>query len=283
MSGGPMPCFQWLNNRCPFSDLSCRFAHNKDGMPLCQNWVRSACIGGHGNSCRNRHYYTQYDAALPKPAQPAAPPSSVLTEFSSPLVTRVQKVTEHHKRVEIDLETGKRKSFIETTEQEIIDITGNKENTPVKAPVAQLSKTSKNLKVNLLKKVLAPSQLLSKNNSSEEESTQNSDPGFCIDCKKSFKGERGLKSHLNRSKKCGKTVRNTTDAGSTPAKPNQQTENPGGQKAKSSGPNKKRKSVRLQRMEDPSIPIQSESVIPIQSDSDDDDNGINDDSIIIID
>jgi len=201
MPVGP-PCYNWLLNRCPFSDLACRFPHNKDGMPLCQNWVRSACIGGHGNSCKNRHYYTQWDAAT-KPNQSADPPSrsnGVLTEFSSPLVTRVEKIQEHHKRVEIDLETGKRRSFIETTEQEIIDITG-KENTPVKAPVAKLANKTPGPKVDLLKRVLAPS-----NSQANLPSMQNSEPGLCVQCKKIFKGERGLKSHLrSKTVACGKS------------------------------------------------------------------------------
>ena len=37
---------------------------------------------------------------------------------------KVKTLTEKHRRVEVDLETGKRRSWIETENKELIDITG---------------------------------------------------------------------------------------------------------------------------------------------------------------
>ena len=52
--------------------------------------------------------------------------------FSSPLVVKVKMLTEEHRREEVDLETGKRRSWIETQNKELIDITG--EVSPVVSP-----------------------------------------------------------------------------------------------------------------------------------------------------
>merc|ERR1719203_2147769 len=57
-------------------------------------------------------------------------------EFNSPLVVKVKNVVEEHRRVEVDLETGRRRSWVEVENKELIDITG--EDSPVPAPVKKL-------------------------------------------------------------------------------------------------------------------------------------------------
>jgi len=59
------------------------------------------------------------------------------TEFDSPLVVKVKNVVETHRREEVDLETGRRRSWIETENKELIDITGD--DSPVQAPTKKLT------------------------------------------------------------------------------------------------------------------------------------------------
>merc|ERR1719228_489234 len=52
-----------------------------------------------------------------------------LEEYSSPYRVKVIKEVAKQRKEEVDLETGKRKSWVETTEFEVLDLTGE---TPVK-------------------------------------------------------------------------------------------------------------------------------------------------------
>ena len=45
-------------------------------------------------------------------------------EFSSPLVVKVRKEVARERREEVDLETGKRRSWVESTEFDVLDLTG---------------------------------------------------------------------------------------------------------------------------------------------------------------
>ena len=134
-------CVRFLRRCCPLSASSCPYSHNKDDGPLCQAWTRGLC---NYNYCPGRHYYLERDAA---PVRPGAPHSvqqvslkletswfiiqnitvvqaSGNSNFSSPLVVKVKMLTEEHRREEVDLETGKRRSWVETQSKELIDITG---------------------------------------------------------------------------------------------------------------------------------------------------------------
>ena len=44
--------------------------------------------------------------------------------FSSPLVVKTKTVTESRRKEEVDLETGRKRSWIEDTSRDLIDITG---------------------------------------------------------------------------------------------------------------------------------------------------------------
>ena len=46
-------------------------------------------------------------------------------EFSSPLVVKVRKEVAKERREEFDLETGKRRSWVEAREFDVLDLTGD--------------------------------------------------------------------------------------------------------------------------------------------------------------
>ena len=47
-----------------------------------------------------------------------------MVEFSSPLVVKVRKEVAKERREELDLETGTRRSWVESREFEVLDLTG---------------------------------------------------------------------------------------------------------------------------------------------------------------
>jgi hypothetical protein len=65
-------------------------------------------------------------------------------------VVRVKKFTEQHHRVEVDLETGRQKSWMETEEKELIDLCGE---TPAKKPPVKLEEGDSLKKRNCLKDI----------------------------------------------------------------------------------------------------------------------------------
>jgi len=242
------PCPRWMKGNCPFTEFTCKFKHSKEHMPLCEAWKRGECIGGHGNNCKNRHYYKESDQTH-QPEQQENPELSgrVLSDFNSPLVVKIRKITEKRRREEVDLETGQRRSFTETFEQEIVDITG-KENTPevpkkkarrvVSSPLIKTtlkdvekviqdgkSKNANDDSVILIDDdsfsadVSNVSQIpLPDHNSNLETSKMNESlvgSGFCVNCKKTFKGQKGLKSHLTSKKNVACKLANDEAAKST--------------------------------------------------------------------
>ena len=51
-------------------------------------------------------------------------------QFTSPYVVKMRKEKETRRLEEVDLDTGRRRSWLETTEHDVVDLTGE---TPVKA------------------------------------------------------------------------------------------------------------------------------------------------------
>ena len=98
------------------------FSHSKDDAALCQNWTKGACP--QNNVCNLRHYYLEKDAAMTAMKPPAEINSNNNTVYSSPLVVKVKTLTESRRREEVDLETGKRRSWVESTEFDVLDLTG---------------------------------------------------------------------------------------------------------------------------------------------------------------
>jgi len=115
-----------------------------------------------------------------------------LEEYNSPYRVKVVKEVSKQRKEEVDLETGKRKSWIETTEFEVLDLTGE---TPVKktrqpltnSPLTEVNKdtmvTGKAKKTPAEKLAVAVVAAVS------------TDPGTCPVCGKMFKGEKGVRSH----------------------------------------------------------------------------------------
>ena len=50
-------------------------------------------------------------------------------DFSSPLVVKVRREVARERREEVDLETGNRRSWIESVEFDMLDLTGRTKNT----------------------------------------------------------------------------------------------------------------------------------------------------------
>eukprot|EP00092_Neocalanus_flemingeri_P035812 GFUD01038992.1.p1 GENE.GFUD01038992.1~~GFUD01038992.1.p1 ORF type:complete len:289 (+),score=74.93 GFUD01038992.1:164-1030(+) len=211
-------CERFLYGRCPFSALTCNFSHSKEHAPLCRMWQKGYCIGATGNACRKRHYYNEMDGALMQATRQSQRPINTCTnqieKYSSPYRVKVVKEVAKQRKEEVDLETGKRRSWVESTEYEVMDLTGE---TPVR-------KTRLSLKMSPLKKVnekeiekpqrspakkrlsLNKSPLKQVNKEKEIERPQKApvrrkpevsavDPGMCPVCGRQFKGQKGVNSH----------------------------------------------------------------------------------------
>jgi len=122
-------CQRFLRGNCPFSALSCPYSHNKDQAPLCLRWKAGECTGAMGNKCVYRHYYLERDARPTVTQRMALAEMSESTNFSSPYQVKICKEKLVHRREEVDIETGKRRSWVEEEEREVYDLTGD---TPVK-------------------------------------------------------------------------------------------------------------------------------------------------------
>jgi len=176
-------CHRYLYGMCPFGAI-CRDSHKKEDAPLCQRWVSGNCIGATGNACKFRHYYTQKDGIQNERKKLAQINSmhrfhrdaeSISEDFSSPYSLKIRKQVTKHRREEFDLETGKRRSWVEEEEFEVMDLTGE---SPAKPQLFNL-----------------PEIRIDNAPKSEGEIT---DSNKCPVCKKVFKGEKGVKSHRGK-------------------------------------------------------------------------------------
>ena len=60
-----------------------------------------------------------------------------LSEFTSPYVVKMRKERETRRLEEVDLDTGRRRSWLETTEHDLIDLTGETPSKP-RTPLSSL-------------------------------------------------------------------------------------------------------------------------------------------------
>ena len=111
-----------------------------------------------------------------------------MEKYSSPYRVKVVKEVAKQRKEEVDLETGKRKSWVETTEFEVLDLTG--ETPPRKA---RLSLNKSPLKEANKEKDDERSQKSPAKNKVPEVSSI--EPGTCPVCGRKFKGEKGVNSH----------------------------------------------------------------------------------------
>jgi len=143
-----------------------------------------------------RHYYNEMDGALMQAERQAQAArlnqvndcGSELERYSSPYRVKVVKEVAKQRKEEVDLETGKRKSWVETTEFEVLDLTGE---TPVRKPRLNLSNSP-------LKEVNNGKEINKDQNNSVKRKLPEiakPDPGTCPVCGRKFKGEKGVNSH----------------------------------------------------------------------------------------
>jgi len=144
-----------------------------------------------------RHYYNEMDGALMQAARRQAQrpvnETNQLDDYSSPYRVKVVKEVSKQRKEEVDLETGKRKSWVETTEFEVLDLTGE---TPVKKSKLPLSISKSPLKESI------NTVTASKGNNKKTPATTSApaqapvvDPGTCPICARKFKGEKGVAAH----------------------------------------------------------------------------------------
>ena len=109
---------------------SCNSRHkntqNIDSVPpLCKSWQEGKCLVWR---CKDRHYYTDDDEVLQQSKRfsdvDLGVGSSRQTSFSSPYCVKIKKEVIEKRKVEVDLETGRKKSWVESLEQEVLDLTG---------------------------------------------------------------------------------------------------------------------------------------------------------------
>jgi len=137
---------------------------------LCSLWLKGLCVGRTGRACKYRHYYNEMDvtmqAAKRQNQASASKPENQREMFNSPIRVKVVKEVTKQRKVEVDLETGNRRSWVETTEFEVLDIT---EATPAKKISSSLTTQKSPISV--------------------------FEPGTCPVCLRKFKGDKGVLSH----------------------------------------------------------------------------------------
>jgi len=190
-------CLNFLRGRCNYSALACPFSHSKDNFPLCSNWQKGECTG---NSCKFRHYYTEQDAqkmqtlAYKEKLDKVNDGQIERNDSESPYIVKVVKETRRERREEVDLETGKRKSWIESMEFEVLDLTGE---TPAKKAKLDIDVRKTPLsEIGNMKEIEGNQMTLTKVlQSSRVTSSATVDLDTCPVCLRKFKGEKGVKSH----------------------------------------------------------------------------------------
>ena len=134
-------------------------------------------------------------------------------DFSSPLRVKVVKEVSKQRREEVDLDTGKRRSWVETTEYEVLDLCGETPDKPKSgARIGEesprrfrspLKDHSRNLVSNLAKE----SARQEKSPRAVSMPPQASprvvvDDKECPSCHRTFKSARGVSQHRARAKSC---------------------------------------------------------------------------------
>lgn len=104
---------------------------SRQPRPLCKRWTQGQCTG---RGCLDRHYYEDSDQSQRLATSPRDGGGENKVIFTSPYHGfKVVKEVERIRREEVDLETGKRKSFVEEKEYEVLEL--RKERSPF-APVS---------------------------------------------------------------------------------------------------------------------------------------------------
>ena len=137
-------------------------------------------------------------------------------DFSSPYRVKVVKEVAKQRREEVDLDTGRRRSWVETIEVEVLDLCGKSPDKPQPCTVNEegegsrgsfrspLKDQSRNLVCNLIKELTkdkSPHSLMPPSASppplAESEESQT-----CPSCHRIFKSLRGVTQHRAKDKSC---------------------------------------------------------------------------------
>ena len=120
---------KFLLGDCSFSTMACEYSHRKEDAPLCRRWQKGLCIGAVGNTCKFRHFYNENDKDSLQGRQSEELGLRQVVNYSSPYKVKLLREVSRQRKEEVDLETGRRRSWVETTEFDVLDLTGD---TPVK-------------------------------------------------------------------------------------------------------------------------------------------------------
>ena len=134
-------------------------------------------------------------------------------DYSSPLRVKVVKEVSKQRREEVDLDTGKRRSWVETTEYEVLDLCGETPDKPKSGARideesprrfrSPLKDRSRNLVSNLAKESArqekSPRAISMPPPSSPRVVVDDKE---CPSCHRSFKSARGVSQHRARAKSC---------------------------------------------------------------------------------
>lgn len=103
-----------------------------------------------------RHYYNDRDRPLAQSKRfQDTRVSKENVDFSSPYTVKVRKEVEIQRMEEVDLDTGRRKSWVETKEFEVFDLTGETPDRPKRSPPADKSIKPDNVVTNLARELKA--------------------------------------------------------------------------------------------------------------------------------
>ena len=212
-----------------------------------RSWKNGSCIGGRGNSCPLRHYYTERDGKVAESKRFQDPGVSTdMVDYSSPYTVKVRHEVEKLRREEVDLDTGRTRSWVEIKEYEVFDLTGETPTRPSRSPLVDVSNKpsvvtnlARELGVGDIKdaagKLGEVSPLPGKQQPVIRRGTKRipladimvkDGPGDKVDdnqcpvCRKSFKNSKGVVSHRsarNSSCKPGKSPQRSTEETSTNA------------------------------------------------------------------
>ena len=91
---------------------NCKFSQNKDDAPICKLWQKGSC---NRNNCPLRHYFNERDGSLAQSERfQDSGVSKENVDFSSPYIAKVRKKVESQRIEEVNLDTGRRRSRVET-------------------------------------------------------------------------------------------------------------------------------------------------------------------------
>ena len=95
-------------------------------LSLSRHWLQGRCWSEHGpRLCFFRHYYLPRDTVTSTTtADHLNPENGNEVVFTSPLTVQVYEEVTKTRKEEVDLDTGRRRSFVEEKRFEVLDLTG---------------------------------------------------------------------------------------------------------------------------------------------------------------